>query len=110
MKPVLRDAAIGFTSGLLVAIGGSIKDARYEGFEVRKFVRSPIIGAVEAPVIGHAFKEPHPVLLGLATIACERITVEAYKLLRASQGEYVPGKFEVGEWGTAKRLQPGAVL
>lgn len=105
MRYVLRDAAIGFVSGLLVALGGSIKDAPYEGFEVGKFIRSPIIGAVEAPILGKAFKEPHPVLLGLSTIACERITVETYKLIRVQ----TPGKFKVGEWGSPKKLSPGVL-
>lgn len=107
MRYVLRDAAIGFVSGLLVAIGGSIKDAPYEGFELKKFIRSPIIGAIEAPILGKVFKEPHPALLGLSTIACERITVETYKLVKAGQGEYTPSKFLTGEWGTKKRIQPG---
>lgn len=103
---LLRDVAIGFFSGLLVAIGGAIKDAPYEGFELVRFVRSPIIGAIEAPIISKAFKEPHPVLLGMATIATERMTVETYKLIRAK----MPVKFSVGEWGVPKELKPGAVV
>ena len=101
---MLTEIAIGAISGLLVAIGGAIKDAPYEGFNPTKFIRSPIIGAVEAPIIGAAFKNTHPALLGLATIAAERLTVESYKLIRASSGSYVPGKFIYGEYGTPKNL------
>ena len=96
---MLKEAAVGFVSGLLVAIGGAIKDAPYEGFDPVKFIRSPIIGTIEAPLIGSVFKDTHPVLLGMATIATERLTVEAYKLIRAQSGLYVPGKFIHGEWG-----------
>lgn len=103
-KYLIRDAGIGVVSGLLVALGGAIKDSPYEGFEWQKFVRSPAIGAVEAPIIGRAFKEPHPVLIGLATVACERLTVETYKLARAKAGQYMPGKFEHGEWGISKKM------
>ena len=99
---MLAEAAIGAVSGLLVAIGGAIKDAPYEGFNLTKFIRSPIIGSIEAPVISTVFKDTHPVLLGMATIATERLTVETYKLLRAQAGDYVPGKFIYGEWGKPK--------
>ena len=99
---MLAEAAIGAFSGLLVAIGGAIKDAPYEGFSFTKFIRSPIIGAIEAPIIGKAFKDTHPVLLGMATIATERLTVETYKLISAQAGDYIPGKFIYGEWGKPK--------
>jgi len=99
---LLKEAAVGFVSGLLVAIGGAIKDAPYEGFDPVKFIRSPLIGAVEAPLIATAFKDTHPILLGMATIATERLTVETYKLIRAQVGQYIPGKFLYGEWGVPK--------
>jgi len=99
---MLAEIGVGIISGLLVAIGGAIKDAPYEGFSPTKFIRSPVIGAVEAPIIGHVFKNTHPVLLGMATIATERLTVETYKLIRASTGSYVPQKFVHGEWGRPK--------
>jgi len=99
---MLTEIAIGAISGLLVAIGGAIKDAPYEGFSPTKFIRSPIIGAIEAPIIGATFKNTHPVLLGMATVATERLTIETYKLIKASAGSYVPGKFIYGEWGKLK--------
>jgi len=103
---MFKEAAIGAVSGLLVAIGGAIKDAPYEGFNLTKFIRSPIIGSIEAPVISTVFKDTHPVLLGMATIATERLTVETYKLIRAKTGQYTPAKFIYGEWGVPKPRKP----
>ena len=103
---MLKEAAIGAVSGLLVAIGGAIKDAPYEGFSFTKFIRSPIIGAIEAPITSTAFKDTHPVLLGMATIATERLTIESYKLIRAQTGDYTPGKFIYGEYGKPKPQKP----
>jgi hypothetical protein len=36
----------GFLAGLLCALGGSVKDAPYEGFKPHIFVRSPIVGTL----------------------------------------------------------------
>ena len=100
MGEVLEDAIIGFLAGLSVAIGGAIKDAPYEGFNFLTFIRSPIIGALEAPIISYGFPDSPKPLIFLSTIATERLTVEFYKLLRANAGTYVPVKFtEIGEWG-----------
>lgn len=100
---LLEDMAIGFLSGLTVSITGAIKDAPYEGFDFLKFIRSPIIGAVESPLIVRSMGKPVDApLLYLSTIATERITVEVYKLIRAKQGLYIPSKFKVGEWGLRK--------
>ena len=100
MGEVLEDAIIGFLAGLTVAIGGAIKDAPYEGFNFLTFIRSPIIGAIEAPIISYGFPNSPKPLIFLSTIATERLTVEFYKLLRANVGTYVPVKFtEIGEWG-----------
>jgi len=97
---VLEDAIIGFLAGLSVAIGGAIKDAPYEGFDWLTFLRSPVIGAIEAPIISHAFPDSNKVLIFLSTIATERLSIELYKIYRAQQGTYIPAKFtEVGEWG-----------
>lgn len=100
---VKRDIIIGFFSGLAVAIGGAIKDAPYEGFDLLRFIRSPIIGAIEAPIIGKVAKRKVEIpILFFATIGTERLTVETYKLIRARTGQYVPGKFKHGEWGIRK--------
>lgn len=89
---------IGLAAGLLVAMGGAVKDAPYEGFKPLTFWRSPIVAAIEAPILAVAFDWPNPFLLALATIATERATVEGYKIQRSQ----MPSKFLVGEWGIAK--------
>jgi len=105
MGQLLQDIVVGFISGLAVSIGGAIKDAPYEGFDPVKFIRSPIIGAIEAPIIGKVFNYHQPVVLFFATVGTERVTVETYKLIRASQQQYVPGKFIFGEYGIAKKVR-----
>ena len=99
MGATLRNVIIGAVSGLLVAIGGATKDAPYEGFKTKTFLRSPLIGAVVTPIIGAYVPGLPPVILALSTIAVERASVETYKLYRQTRGEYVPGKFTYGEWG-----------
>jgi len=102
-RDILKASAVGAAAGTAVALGGAIKDVPYEGFDMGKFLRSPAIGALEAPVIDYFFPDAHPVLLFLGAIATERLTVELYKLGRAATGDYVPMKFEYGEYG---RLLP----
>ena len=92
--------AAGFIGGLLVAIGGALKDAPYEGFDAATFMRSPVIGSVWGVVLGTALPRVPPVVVGLSTIGLERVTIETMKVGRARAGTYVPSKFtEVGEWG-----------
>lgn len=99
-----KSMLLGFLSGLAVAFGGAVKDSPYEGFSLAKFMRSPIIGMIEAPILNHAFKPNSGFLLFLATIATERLTVEIYKLFRAVSGRYMPMKFKYGEWGVPKKI------
>jgi len=106
---VLRSAAMGDLSGLAVAIGGAIKDAPYEGFSAQKFVRSPILGAVNGVVLRSMFPTANALLLFLCSIAMERIIIEAYKVARSHQGTYVPAKFVVGEYGRPLPQLPSVV-
>ena len=99
VNKILGQMFWGLLAGLASAVGGAIKDAPYEGFEGIKFIRSPIIGAVEAPILAHFLKIESPPVLFLSTLAAERITVESYKLARAVYGGYMPMKFIYGEWG-----------
>lgn len=92
--------SVGFAAGLSVAIGGAIKDAPYEGFNLLVFVRSPIIGAMVGWAIATHLHVVEPAPLFLASIGAERIVVESYKLLRVQK----PGKFTFGEWGVPKQL------
>jgi len=102
----IKGAVIGGLAGLAVAIGGAIKDAPYEGFEVKKFIRSPIIGAIAGAILYSKFPDLHPAVGFTSVIGIERIVVEMYKLIRALRKEYVPMKFIYGEWGIPKQLTP----
>ena len=99
LSELIEKAFVGFVSGLAVAICGAYKDAPYEGFDVNTFWRSPLIGAVEAPIIASFYPDAPNVLIGLSTIATERLTVELWKIQRAKAGVYVPAKFKIGEYG-----------
>lgn len=99
MMPVEIIAA-GALSGTLVALGGALKDAPYEGFKPRTFLRSPVVALGVGGFIAAFFAEQawtFPTLL-LAIVGGERCVVEFWKILRAKK----PGKFEVGEWGRSK--------
>ncbi len=97
-----RGAKIGFIAGLLVAIGGAIKDAPYEGFSAQTFWRSPFIGMIEGAILGEKYQNLPDIILLFAVIGFERLTIELFKLNRALSNEYVPGKFIYGEWGVPK--------
>ena len=106
MNPITRGALIGLASGLTVALGGAIKDAPYEGFDLLKFFRSPAIGLVEGSVLGHYQPKLNVPVFYFAIIGTERVTTETYKLIRAKLDEvkYMPAKFKVGEWGITKKV------
>jgi hypothetical protein len=77
-------AAVGMLSGTHTAIWGMYKDAIHEGFTVRRFARSVIVGGAVAVAIQLALALPVPhaagliVLFGLA-YAAERGIVEVWK-------------------------------
>jgi hypothetical protein len=106
LNPVVEGAVVGFFSGLAVATGGAIKDAPYEGFDLFKFFRSPIVGTVEGAIQKALVPNLNDVILFFSTIGTERLTVETYKVVRA----HMPSKFQYGEWNVPKKLVPGAVL
>jgi hypothetical protein len=68
---------VGLAGGLLVAIGGALKDSQFEGFIPLKFVRSPIVGAVTGMIFVHFSKAWF--LVALSTVGGERVGVELYK-------------------------------
>ena len=68
---------IGVAGGLLVAIGGALKDSQFEGFIPAKFVRSPIVGAMTGMILIHFSSSWF--LVVLAAIGGERVGVELYK-------------------------------
>jgi hypothetical protein len=99
MNETAKGALIGLLSGLSVAIGGAIKDAPYEGFDILKFLRSPAIGTVEGGIAGKLVPRTNPIILYFTIIGTEHATTEGYKLLRAK----MPMKFKYGEYGIPKR-------
>ncbi len=68
---------IGVMAGVIVAIGGALKDSQFEGFLPRKFVRSPIVTAIAGILFVHFSTDPF--LIVLACIGGERVGVELYK-------------------------------
>ena len=73
----LAGLIIGLAGGLLVAIGGALKDSQFEGFIPLKFVRSPIVGALAGLILVHFSKAWF--LVALAVVGGERVGVELYK-------------------------------
>ncbi len=70
-------AIAGLVAGVIVAIGGALKDSQFEGFLPRKFVRSPIVAAIAGIVFVHFSADAF--LIALACIGGERVGVELYK-------------------------------
>jgi hypothetical protein len=88
----------GLLAGILTACGGAIKDSPYEGFRIRTFLRSPIVGLI-CGYLTHFFTHEFIVIV-LCSGYMERIVVEGWKLVRCQK----PGKFEFGEWGIPKKI------
>ena len=93
---------MGATGGLLVAIGGALKDSQFEGFKPGKFIRSPIIGAMTGLIFNHLSTTRF--LVVLASIGGERVGVEFYKtfLKRHVRGIHVGKPIRYPSW-LAKR-------
>lgn len=84
MSSLALAAGIGALSGTHTAIWGMYKDAIHEGFTMRQFIRSVIVGALVGIAIQQALGLPLPnasgviILFGLA-YAAERGIVEVWK-------------------------------
>jgi len=112
-------AVVGILSGTHTAIWGMYKDAIHEGFAVRRFVRSVIVGGAVAVAIQLTLALPLPgaaaviVLFGLA-YAAERGIVEVWKTFvrEEDQSKYtIPMQFSVHGVpvrGRSVRLAAGA--
>jgi hypothetical protein len=97
-------AGVGLLSGTHTAIWGMYKDAVHEGFTVRTFSRSMIVGAIVGVIIQFAFRLPIPeagalfVLFGLA-YAGERGIVEVWKTFFRDEDQskyFIPMQFAIG--------------
>ena len=84
--------------GFIIALGGMLKDAPFEGFDTLKFFRSPLI----AIIVGVGLLLTFPSLAGkyflLAVAGAERIVSEFYKKILRGR---VPGKFQKKELNTS---------
>ena len=68
---------VGLMGGTVSAIGGALKDSQFEGFKVKKFIRSPIVGIIGGVILIHFSSQP--LFLFLSVIGFERVVVEFYK-------------------------------
>lgn len=81
--------------GLFIALGGMLKDAPYEGFDLIKFFRSPIVAIGVGLVLIYLFPSIESKYLLLATAGGERIVSEFYKKILKGR---IPGKFKEKEF------------
>jgi len=82
---------LGLFTGLITGVGGAYKDGFFEGFNLRKFFRSPTLGVLSGFLLSHFSN--NPLFLLLSTWGLERMTVEFYKgFIKA---KYMPGKFNL---------------
>ena len=77
----LKLLILGFVLGTWVAVMGAWKDTLFEPFEIRKFFRSPLIVAAWAFILGLICHGQSFVLIALAAISLERLSVESWKAL-----------------------------
>lgn len=92
----------GLGAGLLAAIGGALKDSRFEGFLPLKFVRSPIVAGLLGMVLIRF--STSWLLVAMAMLGGERVGVEFYKtfLKRQIRGIHA-GKPVSHPWWLAHR-------
>ena len=69
----------GFLGGLVIACIGAWKDSLWEQFRWSSFWRSPILGAAWAFILGHFFQAQPLILIALAAMSLERVSVELWK-------------------------------
>jgi hypothetical protein len=100
---ILLAASIGLLAGLHAATWGMYKDAPHEGFSVRKYLRSPLLGALLGVLVqGVSGVEPRSgidvVVLFGAIYAVERALAEIYKTFIRNEDQskyFIPMQFHV---------------
>lgn len=95
---------IGGGFGVVEAIGGAYKDGLIEGFSFRKFLKSPVFGALSGVIV--SFHTSSPAFLLLASYGSMRMFNELF--FKMVVRDYTPGKFKslVGpfqEWMRKRR-------
>ena len=100
---ILKGIIIGFFAPMTIAIGGGVKDSQFEGFDIKKFFRTPLVG-IFAGTFLLIFTE-EPVLLVMSTIGLERTLVECYKtfITRRVRGVHQGKSIQYPEWHPNKR-------
>lgn len=84
-------AILGYIGGLITASMGAYKDTKWEPFELKKFLRSPILGAVGGASGILLYPSVPLELIMIFAMFIERITVETWKgLIRKKK----PSKFD----------------
>ena len=88
-------AAVAFSTGMLVSLGGAYKDAPFEGFAPLKFFRSATVLAVCSPLFYYSNDPLSPAPLGYLIFmngGLERFLVEYYKtyVQRTMSGKFRP--------------------
>ena len=95
---LLKGLVVGFFSTLVVAVGGGAKDSQFEGFDIKKFFRSPLMGMFTGIFL--VFFTQNPLLLVLSNIGLERTAVECYKtfIKRRVRGMHKGKKIAYPQW------------
>lgn len=84
---MLPNILAGLLGGLIVAIGGAVKDSPHEGFQPLTFVRSIWVAGIGGVLSTLVTKDFLPALC--VAVCFERLSVEGYKIVRGK----TPGKF-----------------
>ena len=77
LPSAIRTGLVGLVVGAIIAFGGAWKDAPTEGFDARKFLRSPVLTVVFALLLAHMTDSYLQV--AVAAIGYERASAETYK-------------------------------
>lgn len=86
---ILRGMLFGLIGGLIIAITGAWKDTLFERFEVRKFIRSPIIAMIVGIIIVCIYPELPNLALLASSVGLERLVEEVWKgIIRKSPSKF----------------------
>ena len=85
-------ALAGTIGGLFIALGGWLKDQRWEPFSIKKFLRTPAITIFWSFVLPMFFFFDEWIIVMLCCVSMERITTEIWKV--AVRKKHKPDKFK----------------
>jgi hypothetical protein len=90
----INKAYLTLVIGFLIAFGGMLKDAPFEGFDKIKFFRSPLLAVIAGTSIAFVFPDISGKIFLLSVAGGERIISEFYKKIYKGR---IPGKFKEKE-------------